>query len=186
MNKLLLCFLVSASLIGCTNQETKTTNTTTSEDIEGGSYVSLDDKTAKAKQLIEAYMKSDTSVGHEMYVDTLSSIDGFANNVDSLNNFNITPGGRSAFLAADMLTHSLFSDITMTLNKGDLKTFTGNNGQVATGYWGLWTGKGKFTNTVTKVPLHMILWWKGDKIISIYRIFDPSTLKAEIAASQQK
>ncbi len=186
MKKLLLCFVVSASLIACTNQESKTTNTTTSEDIEGGSYVSLDDKTAKAKQLIEAYMKNDTSIAHELYVDTLRSVDGFADNVDSLNNFKVSPGGRSAFIAADMVTHTLFSDITMTVNKGDLKTFTGNNGQVATGYWGLWTGKGKFTNTVTKVPLHMILWWEEDKIVSIYRIFDPSTLKAEIAASQTK
>jgi hypothetical protein len=183
MKKLLLCFLVSASLIACTTQETKTTNTAASEDTEGGSYVSLDDKTAKTKQLIEAYMKNDTSVAHELYVDTLKSIDGFANNVDSLNQFNVSPGGRSAFIASDIVTHSLFSDITMTVNKGDLKTFTGNNGQVATGYWGLWTGKGKYTNTVTKVPLHMILWWEGDKIVTIYRIFDPSTLKAEIAAS---
>jgi len=185
MKKLLLCFLVSASLIACTDQSSKTT-TTTSEDKEGGIYVSLDDKTAKAKQMIEAYMKNDTSVAHEVYVDTLRSIDGFANNVDSLNKIKVTPGGRSAFINADMFTHTLFSDITMTLNKGDLKTFTGNNGQVATGYWGLWTGKGKYTNTVTKVPLHMILWWKGDKVVTIYRMFDPSTLKAEVAASQKK
>jgi hypothetical protein len=186
MKKLLLCFLVSASLIACTNQETKKTNTSTTEDTEGGSYVSLDDKTAKAKQLIEAFMKNDTSVAHEVCVDTLRAIDGFADNVDSLNKIKVTPGGRSAFINADMITHSLFSDITMTLNKGDLKTFTGNNGQVATGYWGLWKGKGKYTNTVTKVPLHMILRWKGDKVVSIYRIFDPSTLKAEVAASQIK
>ena len=85
-----------------------------------------------------------------------------------------------------MFTHTLFSDITMTLNSGDLKTFTGNNGQVATGYWGLWTGKGKYTNAETKVPLHMILWWEGDKVVQIYRIFDPATLTAEVAASQTK
>jgi len=185
MKKILLGLIVTASFIACTNQSSKTT-TTTSEDTEGGIYVSLDDKTAKAKQMIEAYMKNDTSVAHEVYVDTLRSIDGFANNVDSLNKIKVTPGGRSAFINADMFTHTLFSDITMTLNKGDLKTFTGNNGQVATGYWGLWTGKGKYTNTVTKVPLHMILWWKGDKVVTIYRMFDPSTLKAEVAASQKK
>jgi len=32
----------------------------------------------------------------------------------------------------------------------------------------------------------MILWWKDDKIVSIYRMFDPATLKAEVAASQKK
>ena len=182
MKKLLLCLLVSASLIACTNQETKTADTS---DTDGGIYVSLDDKTAKVKQMIEGYMKNDTTLAHEVYADTLKAIDGFADNVDSLNKIKVTPGGRTAFINADMYTHTLFSDIKMRLNKGDLKTFIGNNGQIATGYWGLWTGKGKYTNAETKVPLHMILWWKEDKIVRIYRMFDPATLKAEVAASQK-
>ena len=186
MKKLFLPLIVLVTMFACQAPETKPTDAATSEDKEGGIYVSLDDKTAKVKQLIEAYMKNDTLVAHEIYADTLKAIDGFANNVDSLNKFKVSPGGRTAFVKADMFTHTLFSDITMTLNSGDLKTFTGNNGQVATGYWGLWTGKGKYTNAETKVPLHMILWWEGDKVVQIYRIFDQATLTAEVAASQTK
>jgi hypothetical protein len=186
MKKLILPLFLLATMFACTSPETKKADVANAEDTEGGIYVSLDDKTAKTKQLIEAYMKNDTSVAHEFYADTLKVVDGFADNVDSLNNYKVTPGGRSAFIKADMYTHTLFSDIKISLKKGNLKTFTGNNGQVASGYWGVWTGKGKYTNAETKVPLHMLLWWKGDKIVQIYRIFDPSTLKAEVAASQKK
>ena len=185
MKKLFLSLIVLATMFACTAPEKKA-DAATSEDMEGGSYVSLDDKTAKVKQLIEAYMKNDTSAAHDLYADTLVSYDGFVNNVDSLDKLIDSPGGRAEFINADMYTHTLFSDITMSLKPGDLKTFTGNNGQVATGYWGLWKGKGKYTNAETKVPLHMILWWKGDKVVQIYRMFDPATLKAEVAASQKK
>ncbi len=186
MKKSFLFLIVMVTILACQAPETTTTDAAASEDIEGGTYVSLDDKTAKVKQLIEAYMKNDTLVAHEIYADTLKAIDGFANNVDSLNKVKVTPGGRAEFIKADQFTHTLFSDITMTLKPGELKTFTGNNGQVATGYWGLWTGKGKYTNAETKVPLHMILWWEGDKVVQIYRMFDPVTLTAEVAASQTK
>jgi len=185
MKKLFLSMIVLATMFACTAPEKKA-DAATSGDPDAGSYVSLDDKTAKVKQLIEAYMKNDTSVAHELCADTLKAYDGFANNVDSLNNIKVSPGGRTAFINADMFTHTIFGGIAMSLNPGDLKTFTSTDGNVATGYWGMWTGKGKYTNTETKVPLHMVLFWKGDKIVSIYRMFDPITLKAEVAASQKK
>jgi hypothetical protein len=185
MKKVFLSMIVLATMFAC-NAPEKKADAVTSGDPDAGSYVSLDDKTAKAKELIESYMKGDSSVAHELFVDTLKAYDGFAQNVDSLNNIKVSPGGRSAFITADMYTHTIFSDITMSLKPGDLKTFTSTDGKVATGYWGMWTGKGKYTNMETKVPLHMVLWWKDGKIVSIYRMFDPSTLKAEVAASQKK
>jgi hypothetical protein len=185
MKKVFLSMIVLATMFAC-NAPEKKADADSSTDPDAGSYVSLDDKTAKVKQLIEAYMKNDTSVANEFYVDTLKAYDGFANNVDSLNNVKVSPGGRSAFVSADMYTHTIFSDINMSLEPGNLKTFTSSDGNVATGYWGMWTGKGKYTNMETKVPLHMILWWKDGKIVSIYRMFDPSTLKAEVAAAQKK
>ncbi len=186
MKKSFLPLIVMVTMLACQAPETKPTDAAPSEEPNGGTFGTLDDKTAKVKQLIEAYMKNDTLVAHEIYADTLQAIDGFANNVDSLNNVKVTPGGRAAFIANDGFTHTMFSDISMTLKSGELVTFTGDNGYVVTGYWGLWTGKGKYTNQVTKVPLHMMLWWKGDKVVTIYRIFDPATLTAEVAASQTK
>ena len=42
------------------------------------------------------------------------------------------------------------------------------------------------TNNKITVPVHIYYRWKDDKIISIYRMFDPVTLKEEIAASLKK
>ena len=185
MKKLFLSMIVLATMFAC-NAPEKKADASTSEDAEGGTYVSLDDKTAKVKQMIEAYMKNDPAVAREIAVDTLKSYDGFAENVDSLNKVKASPGGLEEFIKADQYTHTLYTDISMTLNPGDLKTFTGNKGYVATGYWGMWSGKGKYTNAVSRVPLHMVLFWKGDKIVSIHRMFDPASFKAEVAASQKK
>jgi hypothetical protein len=32
----------------------------------------------------------------------------------------------------------------------------------------------------------MVMFWNGDKVTHIYRMFDPSALNAEVAASQKK
>ena len=44
----------------------------------------------------------------------------------------------------------------------------------------------KFTNKEISAPLHLAFIWKGDKIVREYRFFDPTTLYAEVAASQKK
>ena len=56
MKKLLLCFLVSASLVACKNEETKKVDDTV-KDNDTGRWTSLDSKTIKVRQLLEAYVK---------------------------------------------------------------------------------------------------------------------------------
>jgi hypothetical protein len=186
MKKLMLILLATANIAlmtSCSKEESKKVETST-EDKDAGSFTSLDAKSAKVKQLVEAYVKNDSTVGHEIYADTLQSLDWFSNNQDSLNKTKVSPGGRAAFLKGDAYTHNLFNGITMSTD--NIKTFTFNDGRVLSGYWGMWTGTGKFTKVFTSVPIHMILVWEGDKVVKIYRMFDTVTLKAEIAASQAK
>jgi len=45
---------------------------------------------------------------------------------------------------------------------------------------------GNFTKATVTTPVHLIYGWDGDKIVSMYRYFDPSQLKVEIGASQKK
>ena len=52
MKKILLCFLVSASLFACTNQETKKAENS-EEDKDTGTWTSLDAKTIKVRELLE-------------------------------------------------------------------------------------------------------------------------------------
>ena len=177
--------IVLATMFACTAPEKKA-DAATSEDTDSGTYVSMDDKVAKVKKVLDAAGKLDTTLLHEVFVDTLIMLDGRVGNVDSLDKIKPTPGGLATFIQGEVLLHSLYDNIAMTTNKGDIKTFTRSDGKMASGYWGIWSGKGKFTNQEYKIPLHMVVYWEGDKITHLYRIFDPSALNAEIAASQKK
>jgi hypothetical protein len=187
MKKLFLSMIVLATMFACNAPEKKAEATAANpEDTETGSYVSIDDKTAKFKQVLEAAMKNDTAAYRTIFVDTLKTQDGYAENVDSLGNIKNSFEDLGSLLKSDSYLHTLYDDIHMTTNKGQVKTFTYTDGRVATGYWGIWSGKGKFTKKEARVPLHMIAWWNGDKIVGFFRMFDPASLKGEIAASQAK
>lgn len=89
MKKLLLPMMMMATMFACKSPETKTAETTSTDDKESGSFVSIDDKATKFKQLLDAAMKNDTAVYRTLFADTLVRMDGMAGNVDSLN--NLTP-----------------------------------------------------------------------------------------------
>jgi hypothetical protein len=187
MKKLFLSMIVLATMFACTAPEKKAETTAANpEDTETGSFVSIDDKTAKFKQLLEAAMKNDAAGYRAVLVDTLKTEDALADNVDSLNRVKTSHDGLDALLKSDSLLHNLYDNIEMTTEKGQIKTFTFADGRVVTGYWGIWTGTGKFSKRFTRVPLHMIAWWEGDKIVKFFRMFDSASLKGEIAASQAK
>jgi hypothetical protein len=186
MKKLLLPMMIMATMFACKSPETKTAETASTDDKESGSFVSIDETATKFQGLLDAAMKNDTAVYRAVFADSLVLMDGMAENVDTLNNLKPTPGGLDALIKGDNNLHNLYSDIVITTKPGSIKTFTFADGRVLSGYWGIWTGKGKFTNTQIRVPLHMIAWWEGDKIVKFYRLFDPASLQREIAASQKK
>jgi hypothetical protein len=187
MKKLLLPLMVLATMFACTSPEKKADAVASNyEDTESGTYVSMDDKVEKIKKVLDAAHTLDTTLLQEVFVDTLRVLDGRVGNVDSLDQIKASPGGRAEFIQGEKLLHDLYDDIAMTTRKGDIKTFTYSDGRVVSGYWGVWSGKGKFTKQAYKIPLHMVMFWKGDKVTHIYRMFDPSALNAEVAASQKK
>jgi hypothetical protein len=182
MKKLLLCILVSASLIACTNQETKKSENS-KEDKDTGTWTSLDSKTIKVRQLLEAYVKNDTSLVYEIVVDTMKFRDQLANNQEN-GETKVTPGGRVGFAQITRNDHQFFSDISLTTD--NIKTFVGKDGGTATLWWGMWSGTGRFTKNKCTVPVHAYFFWKDDKIISGGRFVDPTVSKEEFAASQKK
>ena len=181
MKKLLFCFLVSASLFACTNQETKKAENS-AEDKDTGTWTSLDSKTIKVRQLLEAFGKNDSSVVYETFADTVKFSDQLANNQEN-GKTKVNPGGRAAFVQNNRNAHQLFSDISVTTD--NMRTFVRKDGVTATLLWGMWSGTGRFTKNKTTIPIHVYFYWKNDKIISGGQFFDPSTLKAEVAASQK-
>lgn len=181
MKKLLLSILVLATMIACTSKETKTA--ASSSDPETGTFTSLDDKSQKVKELLEAYMNNDSTKIYEYYVDSVQIFDQMAANQEN-GMTKANPGGRAGFAANERMTHDFFMDIKVTTDK--ITTFVFADGRVHTGVWSIWTGKGKFTNASISAPIHLGLIWEGDKIVAEYRYFDPAAINAEGAASQKK
>ena len=175
--------LLATSFVACKNEETKKAEDAV-KDKDTGTWTSLDSKTVKVRQLLEAYVKNDTSVIYEIMADTVKVREQFANNQEN-GKTKVDPGGRSGFAQGEQSHHLLFTDISLTTD--NMRTFVWDNGGgIITGYWGMWSGTGRFTKNKITVPVHIYYRWKDDKIISIYRMFDPVTLKEEIAASQKK
>jgi len=185
MKKIILCFLVSASLIACTNQETKKTETAV--DKESGTFTSKDKKSAIVKQLIEGYLSGDTSINYPLvrayYSDTVKVFQHIANKQEN-GKTKETEGGQEFAYNLSSNHHAIYSNINMTVN--NIKTLVFNDGREVTLVWTLWSGTGKSTKEATTVPVHQAYWWSGDKIVSFQMIFDPTPLINEIAASTKK
>jgi hypothetical protein len=184
MKKLGLLLLVIVTMFACAAPETKTADASAAPtDPETGTFTSLDDKSQKVKELLEAYMNNDSTKIYEYYVDSVQIFDQMAANQEN-GKTKANPGGRAGFAANERMNHDYFSDIKVTTD--NIKTFVFADGRVHTAVWCMWTGTGKFTNASISAPLHLALIWEGDKIVTGYRYFDPAALYLEVAASQTK
>ena len=190
MKKLLLSLVVLAAMNACTTKETKNADaaaTATTQDPQTGTFTSLDEKSAKVKELLLAYANNDTTVGHALYVDAVQVRDLYANNQEGPNDATkLNPGGRSGLFQGDMFVHTLNTKITVSTGPNAIKTFVFADGEIITGYWGTLVGIGRYTKARNTVPLHLLIYWKGDKIVKMFRMWDPAPMLAEIAASQKK
>ena len=184
MKKFVLPLIVLATMFACASPETKTADASAaSSDPKSGTFTSLDDKSQKVKELLEAYMNNDSTKIYEYYVDSVQIFDQMAANQEG-GKTKGNPGGRAGFAANERMNHDYFSDIKVTTD--NIMTFVYADGTTHSGVWCMWTGKGKFTNAVISAPLHLVFVWEGDKVVTEYRYFDPAALYVEVAASQTK
>ena len=185
MKKLLVGILVLASMIACTSQETKKADT--SVDKGSGTFTSLDKKSAIIKELIEGYLTGDTAINYPLvrtyYSDTVKVFQHIANNQEN-GKTKETQGGKEFVYSLSSNHHAIYSNINMTVD--NIKTLVFSDGREVTLVWTYWSGIGKFTKESTTVPVHQAYYWSGDKIVSFKMIFDPTSLKKEIAAATKK
>jgi hypothetical protein len=182
MKKLLLLpLMVMAMMFACNAPEKKAEASTTDPDT--GTFSSQNEKSTQVRELLEAYEKNDSTKIYAYYADTVKIYDQMSANQEG-GKTKANPGGRAGFAANERMNHDYFSDIHVTTD--NIKTFVFADGRVHTGVWCMWTGKGKFTNKEISAPLHLAFIWEGDKIVAEYRFFDPTSLYAEVAASQKK
>jgi peptide methionine sulfoxide reductase MsrA len=80
MKKLLLPMMMVATMFACQSPETKTAEKAdASVDKQTGTFTSLDEKSAKVKQLSEAYMNNDSTQIYAHYASTVKVYDQMAN-----------------------------------------------------------------------------------------------------------
>jgi uncharacterized lipoprotein YehR (DUF1307 family) len=185
MKKLVLCFLVSASLIACKNQETKKADA--SVDKNSGTFTSIDKKSEIIKQITEGYLTGDTSINYPLVSDYYSdTVKVYLHMADSQENGKTkeTQGGKEFVYGLSSNHHALYSNINMTMDK--IKTLAYNDGRVITTAYTLWSGTGKFTKEAATVPVHQAYHWSGDKIVRFDMFYDPTNLNKEIAAATKK
>ncbi len=185
MKKLVLCFLVSASLIACKNQETKKADA--SVDKKSGTFTSLDKKSEIIKQIIEGYLTGDTSINYPLvksyYSDTVKVYLHMADNQEN-GKTKETQGGQEFVYGLSSNHHALYSNINMTMD--NIKTLAFIDGRVVTTVYTLWSATGKFTKEAATVPVHQAYHWSGDKIVRFDMFYDPTNLNKEIAAATKK
>jgi hypothetical protein len=184
MKKFALPLIVLATMFACAAPETKTADASAvTTDPDTGTFTSLDDKSQIVKELLEAYMNNDSTKIYEYYVDSVKIFDQMAANQEG-GNTKANPGGRAGFAANERMNHDFYSDIKVTTES--IMTFVYADGTTHTGVWSTWTGTGKFTNQAVSAPIHLVFVWEGDKVVREFRYFDPTSLMAEVAASQTK
>ena len=181
MKKIILSLFVSASLIACTNQETKTAPADVMDD-GAGTVTSVDAKSIALKKGFEAYMNNDTNNSYS-FSDSIKLYDAIS---DYVENGELKPHfiGLKAVINGLSMDHKLYSNIKLTTD--NIKTVVFKNGSVYTSCWTTWTGTGNFTKNKVSAPVYIVYKWDGDKIATMTKIFDPTQIKLEIAAASLK
>ena len=92
---------------------------------------------------------------------------------DTLNYFDVFEGIE--------LHHTLFSNIDIPMQDGDLHVETSNYGKEA---WSkayfTWNAKGRFTNQAVSNTVHIAYRWAGDKVIEEHHYSDRTAFENEI------
>jgi len=170
MKKLLLCLFVSASMIACTSKtETETKNL----DPLAGTFTSGDAKSKRLWSDIMLFSKADYS-----FVDTFLSPDFVLRTAADT---AVVVRGKEGAIAYWSQMHTLLKDISFT--EGRVQTFTLNNGEIHTLYFGTLLATGKFSNKNIAMPVNVWVEWKGDKMVSQTDMYDAKFIMDEIAAN---
>ena len=183
MKKLVLCFLVSASMIACNNKQNEST-----VDESISTVARIDDNYSQMvkKHILEDYTRNDYAKFDEIVSDSAKVY------------FNsTTPISKSQWKESAQLHHVYFDSINWEKNDLYIKTNTiikdekhenkiVKAGNIYTLVWFTWNGIGKTTKIKVANPGHIVFEWKNDKIVRASFSFDPTALKEEIAASQKK
>ena len=171
MKKLILCFLVSVSFLSC-KESADTTNASTNQEPLSGTFTERDEKAKKLYSNMNLFAKEDFSYVKESFAPNFT--------LKTVGDTAVAAKGEEEAIAYWKQLHFLFKDISFA--EGRVHTFSLNNGEVHTAYFGNWTATGKFTNVTFTAPLNVWITWEGDIIISQMDLLDSKNILKEAAA----
>ena len=164
-------FFIVAIVASCaecpkTNPETK------SKEPLSGTFTSRD---AKAKILLKnmnLFAKADFSYVSEIVTDDFT--------LRTAGDTAVAAHGRDEAIAYWNNIHGIYEDISFS--EGRLQTFTLNNGEVWSAYFGELYAVGKFSKNNYAIPLNVWIQWDKDKIKRQVDMLDSKFITAEIEA----
>ena len=171
MKKILLTILVSATLLSC--KEAADSSKSADQNPLSGTFTERDEKAKKMFTNLTLFAKQDFSFAK----DYLSPDFKFRTAADT----SVIATGIDETVAYWKQVHVLFKDISFS--EGRVHTFSLNNGEVYTAYFGQLTATGKFTNTTGTVPMQIWAKWEGDKIVSQIDMIDSKKVALEVEAA---
>jgi len=171
MKKLLLCLLVSASLFSCKKAEDS--SKTADQNPLSGTFSERDEKAKRLWTNMNLFTKQDFSFVEGYLAPNYV----FRTSADT----GVVARGPEEATANWKKVHTLFKD--MSFSEGRVHTFSLNNGEVYSAYFGQLTATGKFTNKTATVPMQVWIKWEGDKVISQMDMVDSKLILEEAAAA---
>jgi ketosteroid isomerase-like protein len=171
MKKLLLCLFVSASLFSCNKAEDSAKSA--DQNPLSGTFTERDEKAQRLWTNLNLFTKEDFSFVN----DYLAPNYEFRTSADTA----VVAKGPEEATANWKKVHMLFKD--MSFSEGRVHTFTLNNGEVHSAYFGRLTATGKFTNKTATVPMQIWIKWEGDKVIRQMDMVDSKLILEESAAA---
>ena len=139
----------------------------------GGFYSTLNDsKSSAIKVQLENYLSKNYEPMSGFYHDSLMIF--ASGSSDTLNYFDV--------FEEIKLHHTLFSNIDIPIQDGDIHVETSNYGkEVWSKAYFTWSAKGRFTKQAVSNTVHVAYRWAGDKVIEEYHYSDRTAFENEIS-----
>ena len=176
MQKLISLFFIAAFVTSCSESATDNTKPektkTENNDPLSGSFTSRDVKAKTLLRNMNLFAKADFSYVNELVTEDFT--------LQTAGDTAVAATGPEEAIAYWNNIHGIYEDIT--LSEGRLQTFTLNNGEVWSAYFGELYAVGKFSKNNYAIPLNVWIQWDKDKIKRQIDMLDSKFITAEIEA----
>ena len=173
MKNLSILFIIATLLVSCTESATENAKVENTDPLSGV-FTSRDSKAMTLLKNMNLFAKADFSYVTELVTEDFT--------LQTAGDTAVAATGPEEAVAYWNNIHGIYEDITFS--EGRLQTFTLNNGEVWSAYFGELYAVGKFSKENYAIPLNVWIQWENDKIVRQVDMLDSKFITAEIEASE--